>query len=79
MLIRCRSTEEKVIGLEQELSSTKARLDVIEAEKQMVQQALDDKEGMLKERDAASQSSTGQVSALQEVHITVYTVSKNIE
>ena len=65
--MRCRSTEEKVIGLEQELNSTQSRLGVVEAEKQMMQQALDEKEGVLKEREAASQSSNGQVSALQEV------------
>lgn len=58
-----------MIGLEQELNTVNTRLGVVEAEKQMVQQSFEEKEQMLKEKMAASESSTEQTTALQEVNL----------
>ena len=58
-----------MIGLEQELNTVSTRLGVVEAEKQMVQQSFEEKEQMLKEKMAASESSTEQTTALQEVYL----------
>ena len=58
-----------MIGLEQELNTVSTRLGVVEAEKQMVQQSFEEKEQMLKEKMAASESSTEQTTALQEVNL----------
>ncbi len=67
--LHCRATEERLLNIETDLNAAQARLTQLDAEKAALQQRVDEKERALSERDATSQSSSEQVSALQEVRV----------
>ena len=55
--------------MESELNTVNTRLRAVEAENQILQQNVEDKDKLLQERESVTQTSTGQVASLQEVYV----------
>ncbi len=55
--------------METELNTVNTRLRAVEAENQILQQNVEDKDKLLQERESVTQTSTGQVASLQEVYV----------